>query len=158
MVLTTGHLFAAKGKWEGPHGLSPKPPSPSDGYIYLEACAQSYPLITIHLGSMAPRARLGLDYAIVELATPACPEAAVLPVALTPDDLVGAEDQIFLNMGSYTFSDITRFATHPIFAGKASSTVSYERQAVFGVRCTPTGRDDTGTVADGSTAVIVSEG
>lgn len=158
VVLTTGHLFAAKGKWEGPHGLSHKPPSPSDGYIYLEACAQSYPLKAIHMGSMAPRAGLGLDYAIVELAAPACPEAAVLPVALTPEDLVGAEDQIFLNMGSYAFSDITRFATHPIFSGKAARTTSYERQAVFGVRCTPTGRDDTGSVADGSTAVIVTEG
>ena len=158
LVLTTGHLFAKNGKWVGPFGLTNKPPAPSDGRIYLEACGQAYDLRAIHMGSMAPRARLGLDYAIVELATPACDAAAVLPVALTPDDLVGAEDQVFLNMGSYAFSDIGRFASHPVFADKAASTSAHERQAVFGVRCAPTARDDTGDVADGSTAIIITEG
>ncbi|MEL6416234.1 MAG: hypothetical protein AAFQ15_14950 [Pseudomonadota bacterium] len=158
VVLTTGHLFAENGKWEGPLGLTRKPPAPTDGYIYLEACAQSYELKAIHMGSMSPRARLGLDYAIVELVTPACDDAVVLPVAKTPDDLAEAADQIFLSLGAWAFDAIDRYASHPVFAEKASTNVARERQAVFGVRCKPTGRDDTGDVADGSTAVIVTEG
>jgi V8-like Glu-specific endopeptidase len=37
IVLTTGHLFAEKGKWEGPHGPTEKPPAPSDRRIYLDS-------------------------------------------------------------------------------------------------------------------------
>lgn len=158
VVLTTGHLFAEDGKWEGPHGLSPKPPSPSSGRIYLHACDRAYELKAIHMGSMAPRARLGLDYAIVELVEPACDAANVLPVAETPDDLAGAEDQVLLNMGSYAFADVDHYATHPLFADRSADNNRFERQAIFGVRCTATGRRDTGDVADGATAVIETEG
>lgn len=129
LVLTTGHLFAKDGKWYGPFGLTDKPPAPPNGRIYLAACGKAYDLKAIHMGAMAPRARLGLDYAIVELAQQACAAAAVLPLSETPDDLVGAEDQIFLNMGAYKFSDITRYATHPLFADKAASNSTYEQQA-----------------------------
>lgn len=158
LVLTTGHLFAKDGKWHGPFGRTDKAPAPSDGRIYLEACGQAYALKAIHLGSKAPRARLGLDYAIAELATPACDAAAILPVAQTPNDLVGATDQVFLNLGSYAFTDIARYADHPIFADKAASRRVHDRQAVFGVHCTPTGRVGTGRVSDGSTGVIITEG
>lgn len=53
---------------------------------------------------------------------------------------------------------LRQHAAHPVFADKSATNVARERQAVFGVRCQPTGRDDTGDVADGSTAVIVTEG
>lgn len=158
LVLTTAHLFAKNGKWHGPFGRTGKAPAPSDGRIYLEACGQAYALKAIHLGSKAPRARLGLDYAIAELATPACKAATILPVALTPDDLVGAADQIFLNLGSYAFTDIDRYSEHPLFADKAASRRAHDLQAVFGVRCTPTGRVGTGRVSDGWTGVIITEG
>ncbi|MDX8353971.1 hypothetical protein [Cognatiyoonia sp. IB215182] len=158
LVLTTGHLFADSGKWEGPYGLTHKPPAPSDGDFYVEACGQSYDLKAIHLGSMTPRVRLGLDYAIVELATPVCEEATALTVARTPDDLVGAEDQIFLNIGAYAFDKVDRYADHPLFAERAVKSAHRERQAVFGVRCEPTGRVGTGRVADGDTGVIITEG
>ena len=158
LVLTTGHLFAEDGKWEGPFGLTHKAPSPSDGRMYLEACGRAYALTAIDLGSMAPRDRLGLDYAIVRLAEPACEAARILPVAMTPDDLEQMREQIFLNLGSYEFSEVARYAQHPLFADKAANRNAHPRQAVFGVRCTPTGREDTGDVADGSTAVIVTEG
>lgn len=158
IVLTTAHLFTERGKWDGPYGPTDKPPAPSDGRIYLAACGQAYDLKAIHLGSLAPRARLGVDYAIAELATPACKEATVLPVALTPDDLTDAEDQILLNMGAYYFADLDRYARHPLFADRDVGTNKFERFAVFGVRCRATGREDTGDVPDGSTAVIITEG
>lgn len=158
LVLTTGHLFADGGKWEGPNGLTNKPPAPSDGDFYLEACGRSYDLKAIHMGSMSPRSRLGLDYAIVELARSVCEDATVLPVALTPDDIVGAANQIFLNMGSYAFDAVDRYADHPLFAEKAAKSTNRERQAVFGVRCEPTGRVGTGRVTDGDTGVIITEG
>lgn len=158
VVLTTAHLFVEEGKWDGPAGLTNKPPSPSDGRIYLHACNRAYDLKAIHLGSMSPRARLGLDYAIVELAEPACDAAVILPVANTPGDLAGAQDQILLNMGSYAFADVHHYANHPLFADQRASGNRFEQQAVFGVRCAATGRGDTGGVSDGSTAVIETEG
>ncbi|EEE37843.1 hypothetical protein RKLH11_1681 [Rhodobacteraceae bacterium KLH11] len=42
IVLTTAHLFTERGKWDGPYGPTNKPPAPSDGRIYLEACGQAY--------------------------------------------------------------------------------------------------------------------
>ena len=74
IVLTTGHLFAERGKWEGPHGRTEKPPAPSDG--------RAYDFKAIHMGSMSPRNNLGLDYAIAEFATPVCAEATILPNSL----------------------------------------------------------------------------
>lgn len=154
LVLTTGHLFAKEGMWYGPFGLSEKPPAPSDGEIYLSACGRSYTLKSIHLGSMAPRARLGLDYALAELVESACPEATVLPVVETPEvfarDFEGTD--IFLNMGSYRIDDLERYAFHPVFNGYPHA------HAVFGVRCIATGREDTGDVDRGSTGVITTEG
>lgn len=157
LVLTTAHLFAEAGQWEGPFGRTPRPIPPSDGRIYLEACGRTYDLAGIDLGSMAPRERLGLDYAIVELAEPACEAAHVLPVALTPDDLATASDQVLLNMGAYRFADVDWYAEHPLFADRDTSD-RYERYAVFGVMCSATGRRGTGDVPDGSTAVILTEG
>ncbi|GAB5449601.1 MAG: hypothetical protein Gyms2KO_44740 [Gymnodinialimonas sp.] len=157
LVLTTAHLFAEAGQWEGPYGRTPRPLPPSDGRIYLEACGRAYDFVTLDLGSMAPRARLGLDYAIVELADPACDAAHILPVALTPDDLVGAEDQIVLNVGAYRFAEVDFYADHPLFADRNVSD-RFERHAVFGVRCRATGRRDTGDMPEGSTAVIETEG
>lgn len=106
---------------------------------------------------MAPRARLGLDYAIGVLTQPACPEAQVLPVAATPDDLDGAKDQILLSIGAYRFADIPRYAGHPLYASRPTSDRN-ARYDVFGVKCVSTGRDDTGDVPEGSTAVINTEG
>lgn len=157
IVLTTAHLFAETGQWEGPYGRTPRPIPPSDGRIYLEACGRAYDFTALDLGSMAPRERLGLDYAIAELTEPACDAAHMLPVSLTPDDLVGAADQIVLNIGSYRFADVDFYADHPLFADRDTSD-RFERYAVFGVRCEATGRHDTGDVTDGSTAVIVTRG
>ncbi len=158
VVLTTGHLFAEKGKWDGPYGPTQKPPAPSDGRIYLEACERSYDLKAIHMGSMAPRERLGLDYAIAELATPACEEATVLPVALTPSDLYGADDQILLDLGAYRFGDLPRYAQHPLFDARANDSSRFARYAVFGVRCRATSHKDTGDVAKGSTGLVITSG
>lgn len=158
VVLTTAHLFVERGKWDGPFGPTNKPPSPSDGRIYLHACNRAYDFKALYVGSMSPRTRLGLDYAIAELTEPACATATVLPVAHTPDDLAGAQKQILLNMGSYAFADVDHYATHPFFADQAASNSRFDRQAVFGVRCDVTGRRDTGDVGDGTTAVIETEG
>lgn len=158
VVLTTGHLFAERGKWDGPHRPTEKPPAPSDGRIYLEACGKTYDFKAIHMGSMSPRARLGLDYAIAELMTPACPEATVLPVALAPQDLLSAEDQILLNMGAYRFSDLLRYAQHPLFDAKANDSSRFARYAVFGVRCKATSHKDTGDVPEGSTGLVITSG
>ncbi|MGJ8530139.1 hypothetical protein [Maritalea sp.] len=157
LALTTAHLFVDDGKWHGPLGMTTKPPAPSGGRIYLAACGRAYDLKAIHLGSMAPRRRLGLDYAVVELATPACAEATVLPVVETPLDLTSAQDQILLSIGSYSFADLPRYASHPLYAARPTSD-KFARYDVFGVRCAATGREDTGDVAAGSTAVIVTEG
>jgi hypothetical protein len=158
LVLTTGHLFAERGKWEGPLGPTEKPPAPSDGRFYLQSCGRAYDFKAIHMGSLAPRNILGLDYAIAELATPACTEATVLPVALTPDDLHGAEGQILLNMGAYRFSDLPRFAQHPLFDAQANNSNRFARYAVFGVRCQATAHKDTGDVAEGSTGLVITSG
>ncbi len=158
VVLTTGHLFAERGKWDGPHGLTEKPPAPSDGRIYLAACGRAYDFKAIHMGSMAPRNRLGLDYAVAELATPACDAAAVLPVALTPGDLYGAEGQILLNMGAYRFRDLPRYAQHPLFDERAKDPGRHARYAVFGVRCQATAHQDTGDVPKGSTGIVITSG
>jgi hypothetical protein len=157
IVLSTGHLFAKAGKWHGPYGRSDKPPAPSDGRIYLAACGQAYDLKAIHMGSMAPRARLGLDYAIVELAQPACETAQVLPVAETPDDLVGAQGQTLLTLGAYRFADLPRYANHPLYDARTTSQ-KYARYDVFGVRCEATAREDTGDIAGDSTATIATQG
>ncbi|MEL6467937.1 MAG: hypothetical protein AAFQ58_23485 [Pseudomonadota bacterium] len=157
VVLTTGHLFAERGKWDGPHGRTEKPPAPSDGRIYLATCGRAYDFKAIELGSMAPRARLGLDYAIGVLAEPVCDAAQVLPVAETPNDLAGAEDQILLNMGSYRFGDVPRYAQHPLYADRPTSD-KFARYDVFGVRCRATGRDSTGNVDGLSTGLVVTSG
>lgn len=157
VVLTTGHLFAEGGKWEGPSGLSEKPPAPSDGRIYLAVCGRAYPFKTIELGSLAPRDRLGLDYAIGVLAEPACAAARVLPVAVTPDDLAGAEDEILLNMGSYRIADLPRYARHPLYAARPTSD-RFARYDVFGVRCEATGHRSTGDVRGKSTGVVETSG
>ncbi|MEM7729677.1 MAG: hypothetical protein AAF311_10435 [Pseudomonadota bacterium] len=156
VVLTTAHLFAEDGQWYGPFGLTEKPPAPSAGRIYLAACGRAYDFAAIELGSMAPRKWLGLDYAIARLVEPACREAAVLPVALTPDDLVGAEDQIMLAISSHRYADLPRYAGHPLYADRG--TDRFSRYDVFGVRCKATGREDTGDVAEGSTAITATEG
>ncbi|WP_195819424.1 trypsin-like serine peptidase [Roseobacter sp. MH60115] len=158
LVLTTGHLFAEDGKWDGPFGPTNKPPAPSDGRIYIAACERTYDFRSIHLGSLAPRKRLGLDYAIAELSEPACAAATPLPLAHTPDDLVGAEEQILFNMGAYPIEEVERYATHPLFAERLKESSQFSRQTVFGVSCTAAGRRDTGDVAEGSTAVIETEG
>lgn len=155
VILTTGHLFAKQGKWKGPVGLSPKPPAASDGRIFLEACGESYTISQIHLGAMAPRAQLGLDYAIAKLERPVCEAARVLPVAATPDDLSAPQSDILLSLGAYRYADIPRYAQHSLLADR---TVGDTRYSVFGVRCLATGREDTGTSPDGSAAVIVTQG
>ncbi len=157
VVLTTGHLFAKGGRWKGPFGRTQKPPAPSSGRIYLAACGQAYDFKAIDMGSIAPRARLGLDYAIGVLTQPACPEATVLPVATTPDDLDSAADQILLNMGAYRYADLPRYASHPLYAARPTSDRN-ARYDVFGVRCKATGRDDTGDVPEGSTGIIITDG
>lgn len=158
VVLTTGHLFAERGKWDGPQGPTEKPPAPSDGRIYLAACGRAYDLKAIHMGSMAPRNNLGLDYAIAELTTPACAEAVILPVTQTPQDLYGVEGQILLNMGAYRFRDMPRYAQHPLFAAQAKQSSRHAHYAVFGVRCRATAHKDTGDVAEGSTGLVITSG
>lgn len=157
IVLTTAHLFAEQGLWDGPLGRTERPPPPSDGRIYLEACGRAYDFVAIDLGSMAPRSRLGLDYAIAELVEPACTAAHPLPVALTPDDLVGATNQYLLSVGAYRFTDVEWYAGHPLYADRDVGD-RFSRMAVFGVRCEATGREDTGDVAMRSTAIITTDG
>ncbi len=157
VVLTTAHLFVERGKWDGPNGRTEKPPHPSAGRIYLAACGRSYEFKAIHPGSMAPRKRLGLDYAIAELATPACSEASILPVAFTPGDITSHGDQIFLSTGYYRFSEITRYATHLLYDTR-DLTNRNERLDLFGVKCQPVAREGTGNVPKGTTAVIATEG
>ncbi|MEL6201921.1 MAG: hypothetical protein AAFR39_06130 [Pseudomonadota bacterium] len=157
VVLTTAHLFAERGKWEGPFGLSEKSPSPSDGRIYLATCGRDYDFKAIELGSMAPRAHLGLDYAIGVLAEPVCDAAQVLPVAETPSDLAGADDQILLNMGSYRFADLSRYAQHPLYAARPTSE-RFARYDVFGVRCQATGHESTGDMDGLSTGLVITSG
>ncbi|MGH1416381.1 MAG: trypsin-like serine peptidase [Pelagimonas sp.] len=157
LVLSTAHVFVDTGKWEGPYGLTSNPPAPSDGRIYLEACGQAYAFKAIHPGSMSPRARLGLDYAIVELAQPACEAAQILPVAETPDDLIEAQDQILLSIGAYRYADLPSYAQHPLYAARTTSD-KFARYDVFGVRCEATAREDTGDVAGDSTATIAATG
>lgn len=162
LVLSTGHLFVDDGKWEGPDGATENPPDPSAGHIFLAACNRSYAFTAIHPGSMAPRSRLGLDYAIAELVEPACAEAQVLPVAYTPDDIARTDDQmnddqIFLSTGYYEHGDVPRYAQHPLYGDPDPERLNPELD-LFGVRCQPVGREDTGDVAEGSTAVIATEG
>ena len=120
VVLTTAHLFVDDGKWEGPGGATDNPPDPSAGRIFLAVCNRSYTFKAIHLGSLAPRSRLGLDYAIAELTERACAEAQVLPVAYTPDDIARtddqmSDDQIFLSTGYYAHEDVPRYAAHSLY-------------------------------------------
>lgn len=158
LVLTTGHLFAKGGIWFGPNGPSNALPAPNGGRIYLAVCNQSYAFKAIHMGSLSPRARLGLDYAVAELATPACAEAAILPVAETPDDLHAAMDQTLLNIGAYRFGDLPRYAHHPLFADRIGSPDKNSGYSVFGVSCKAVGVQDTGDVTAGSTGLILTEG
>ena len=157
VVLTTAHLFVDDGKWEGPDGATDNPPNPSAGRIFLAACNRSYAFKAIHLGSMAPRSRLGLDYAIAELAETACAEAQVLPVAFTPDDIARSDDQVFLSTGYYDHGDVPRYAAHPLYSDPDPERINPHLD-LFGVRCQPVGREDTGDVPEGSTAVIATEG
>ncbi len=157
MVLTTGHLFAERGMWDGPRGRTERPPPPSDGRIYLPACGRAYDFQAIELGSLSPRDRLGLDYAIARLVEPACEAAHVLSVALTPGDLAGANDQLLLSIGAYPFADVPWYANHPLFADR-DLTQRYARYAVFGVRCEATGLRDTGDVDGLSTGLVLTSG
>lgn len=159
LVLTTAHLFVKGGNWVGGNRAVPVPPAASNGSIYLPVCGRSYEFSAIEVVSDAPRSRLGLDYAIAVLDEPACEEAAVLPVSLTPDDLGGEdEDAAILNMGSYPFKDVDRFATHPIFTARKNRNDGMHRHAVFGVVCRVTGYRSTGDVPEGSTGVVLTNG
>lgn len=160
VVLTTAHLFVAKGDWKGANGAVPVPPAPSNGFIYLEACAEAYHFASIEVGSESPRSRLGLDYAIGVLDRPACAEATILPVSETPEDLEARarDEAIILSMGSWAFTDLPRYAQHPLFTARTSRNGGPNEQAVFGVRCRITGSQDTGDVTHGSTGIIVTEG
>lgn len=157
VVLTTAHLFVDDGKWEGPDGATETPPDPSAGRIFLAACNRSYAFKAIHPGSLAPRRRLGLDYAIAQLTEPACAEAQVLPVAYTPDDIARNDDQIFLSTGYYAHEDVPRYVEHPLYGDPEPERLNPHLD-LFGVRCQPVGREDTGDVSEGSTAVIATEG
>lgn len=157
VVLTTGHLFAKDGQWHGAE-TDNVAPAPSNGRIYLSTCQQSYTLSAIHMGSMNPRARLGLDYAIVELAEPACGEAAILPIAQATDDLAAHEDQILIDLGTHRFESVPGFARHPFYAHRVGSNEVNDRYEVFAVKCTITGFEDTGDVSDGPTGLIVTDG
>lgn len=160
LVLTTAHLFVKNGVWHGANGAVPVPPAASEGFIYLAACGERYKFSKIEVGSEAPRSRLGLDYAIAMLDRPACPEASILPVTPTPDDLADAERDaaIIVNMGVYGFASTPRYAGHPLFTSRKPRSDALHQQAVFGVRCAVTGYDDTGDVAQGSTGLIITEG
>ncbi len=157
VVLTTGHLFVERGLWDGPLGRTERPPPPSNGRIYLAACGRAYDFQSIELGSLAPRERLGLDYAIARLAEPACEAARVLPVALTPRDVAEVADQMLLSLGAYPFADVPWYANHPLFADRDPSQ-PYARYAVFGVRCEATGLRDTGDVGGLSTGLVLTSG
>lgn len=159
VVLTTAHLFVERGKWDGPYGLTEKPPAASDGRIYLEACGRAYDFAALELGSLSPRSNLGEDYAIAVLAQPACPEARVLPVSLGPEDIgAGGPGQVFLDVGSYRFDEVTRYATHPLFTGRTARTDGMHQLALYGVVCTPLHNQATKPVAGGSTGLIISSG
>lgn len=160
VVLTTAHLFVANGDWKGAAGAVPIPPAPSDGFIFLPACGERYRFTKIEVGSEAPRARLGLDYAIAVLERPACDEAAILPVAETPKSLasMNRNEAIILNTGSYAFANLPRYAKHPIFTARKARGDGMHKQAVFGVLCKVTSGQDTGDVARGSTGIIITEG
>ncbi|MEL6646281.1 MAG: hypothetical protein AAFQ05_01030 [Pseudomonadota bacterium] len=156
VVLTTAHVFAEDGLWKADGELSPERPEARNGRIYLEACGRSYRFAHIRLGDIAPRVpTLGLDFALAVLEAPACPEASILPVAIPPHDLVDHADQILLALGSYPIADITAYADHPIFAGRAGRDMSF---SAFGVRCAATGIRPTGEVAEGATSLIATEG
>ncbi len=160
VVLTTAHLFVKNGDWYGAHGAVPVPPPPSNGWIYLAACKQSYKFTAIEVGSTAPRKRLGLDYAIAKLAKPACAAATILPVMETPDDLASlkAKDSTVINIGAYEFADLPRYAKHPFFTSRKKQQNGMHRLHVFAVRCAVTGFDNTGDVAGGSTGVVITRG
>lgn len=161
IVLTTGHLFVAHGGWIGPRGPTLSPPPAANGFIYLEACKQSYHFTTIEVGSRAPRNQLGLDYAIARLAQPACEEAAVLTGATLSEARVHAmvaDGAHVLNMGAYDFREVETFAQDPLLTGKPPRPDSLHRQHIFGVLCSVTGVQSTGDTPEGSTGIIETSG
>ncbi|MEL6467959.1 MAG: hypothetical protein AAFQ58_23600 [Pseudomonadota bacterium] len=159
VVLSTAHLFVERGKWDGPHGFTEKPPAPSDGRIYLPVCGRSYDFAKIELGSMSPRANLGGDYAIAVLEEPVCEEAAILPVSLGPDDIAaGGDDQIFMDLGFYGYREVARYADHPIFTKREVRADGMHKLAMFGVVCDPVQNQATKPVPGGTTGLIISDG
>lgn len=159
VLLSTAHLFVERGKWDGPHGFTEKPPAPSDGRIYLPVCGRSYQFAKIELGSMSPRANLGEDYAIAVLEEPVCDEAAILPVGLGPDDIAtGGAGQIFLDLGFYGYREVARYADHPIFTEREVRADRMHELAMFGVVCEPVQNQATKPVPEGTTGLIISDG
>lgn len=138
IVLTTGHAFAKKGKWNSPNGPTLSQPSPSHGTIYLEACNQSYRFKVIELGSTAPRANLGLDYAIGQLDEPVCEGAAILYGATLSDNTfeeLATGEHILLSLGAYPFRDVKVYRNHPDLTGKPTRFDRLHNYHVFGVVC-----------------------
>lgn len=153
VVLTTGHLFARDGYWEGASPDAPLQPDPSNGSIYLPACQRSYDFLHVELGSMAPRHNLGRDYAIARLSEPACDAARPLAAEILADTAIAAlrpHEAILLNLGSYRFADLPRYANHPLFRTEPP----HHPYHVFGVRCRMSGHSDTG----GAAGLILTDG
>ena len=122
VVLTTAHLFVKGGRWkDGGRPVSVPPPA-TRGFFYLDVCQRSYRFSLIEVGSEAPRQNLGLDYALVQLEEPACPEAAVLQGATLSDERMSAmveQKAMVLNLGVYRTQDVDVFRDDPVIIGKA---------------------------------------
>ncbi|MEM9238471.1 MAG: hypothetical protein AAGB07_00720 [Pseudomonadota bacterium] len=159
VVLSTAHLFAKDGKWKGPTGLTHKQPSPNGARIWIDICGRSYDFKSIEVGSMAPRSNLGLDYAIGVLNEPVCSEATILPVSLGPDDIgAGGSDQIFIDAGFYSVTEVVRYAQHPLFLDRPILPEGMQRYALFGTRCEATHNRAEQAAPTGSTGLIISKG
>lgn len=159
VVLSTAHLFVERGKWGGPHGFTEKPPAPSDGRIFLPVRGRSYDFAKIELGSMSPRANLGLDYAIAVLSEPVCEAATILPVSPGPDDIAADDDdQVFMDLGFYGYGEVARYANHPIFTDREARSDGMHKLAMFGVVCDPIRNQATKPVVGGSTGLIITSG
>jgi len=68
------------------------------------------------------------------------------------------QGQRLLRVGADAFAEVEHYATHPLLTDQLQGDNGYERQASFGVKCTATGRRDTGDVPEGSTAVVETAG
>ena len=66
------------------------------------------------------------------------------------------QDQIFLSTGIYAYGDLPRYADHPYYASRDQGP--YDHLDLFLVRCRTVGREDTGAVDAGSTAVTAMRG